>query len=112
MAPTALEALAMIRDDMETDVRTFEGATFTGGNVSVMFGNLAAAVQALAAIVTEHIEQCAAAREDLKGDAQLLARTVTHHINDVHHWDPFTNKGTSDSQQGNHQPNPPGFLAT
>jgi hypothetical protein len=49
------ELIRMIREDLEADVDTFEGQPFTGRAVSVWFGQMAAAVSALATIVDQLI---------------------------------------------------------
>ena len=52
-----IKVLGMIAKDMEDDVREFEGKPFTGKNVSEFFGKQAAAIQALANIMTDHLQE-------------------------------------------------------
>ncbi len=51
-----LKVLNMIAEDMENDVKHFEGQEFNGRNVSKQLGNQAAAIQALALCLTGVIE--------------------------------------------------------
>lgn len=50
------EVLQMIVDDMESDVKEFEGAPFTSATLGKLHGNLCASVQAVAKILKQHIE--------------------------------------------------------
>jgi hypothetical protein len=47
------EVIALIRNDLEADVQSFEGQPFTGEAVSIWYGRLAAAVDGLAGVVAE-----------------------------------------------------------
>ena len=52
----ALEVLDMIRVDVENDASSFDGQAFNGKTVGTYFGNHGAAIDALAKIVKELIE--------------------------------------------------------
>ncbi len=51
-----LKVLSMIIEDMENDVKEFEGKPFTGKTLGELHGNLCATVQAVARLLKEHIE--------------------------------------------------------
>jgi hypothetical protein len=51
-----LKTLQLIRDDMENDVKEFNGKPFNGRTVGEMHGQLCAAISALAGIIAEHIK--------------------------------------------------------
>lgn len=51
-----IKILEMIIQDMEDDVKDFEGKPFTGKTLGELHGNLCATVQALAKIMKRHIE--------------------------------------------------------
>lgn len=53
----SLEVLDMIIQDMEDDVRKFDGAPLTGKTVAEIHGSLAATIQALAKIMKKHISE-------------------------------------------------------
>lgn len=50
-AETKAKVCRLIADDMENDVKNFEGQPFTGKTVAEYFGNQSAAIAALANIV-------------------------------------------------------------
>lgn len=52
-----LKVLQMIIDDMEADVKHFDGKPFNGRTLAEIHGTLAATVRALAVIMKAHIEQ-------------------------------------------------------
>jgi hypothetical protein len=51
-----IEVLGMIQEDMESDTKMLEGQTVTGRVIAAEFGKTRATIQALARIVSEHIE--------------------------------------------------------
>jgi hypothetical protein len=51
-----IEVLGMIQEDMESDTKMLEGQTVTGRVIAEEFGKTRATIQALARIVSEHIE--------------------------------------------------------
>lgn len=53
----AIRILDMVAEDMENDVRYYEGKPFTGRNVSEFFGKIAAAVKAVATVMREMIDE-------------------------------------------------------
>ena len=53
----ALAVISAIRQDLEADCVRHEGQPFTGRNVAEQFGELAAAVDAIARIVGDLIER-------------------------------------------------------
>lgn len=57
MTDKRIEVLQMIQKDIEKDIKEFEGAPFTGRNVSELFGRQAAAIEALARILESIIEE-------------------------------------------------------
>jgi len=52
----AVEVLQAIADDMEADVKHFDGKPFTGRTVAEIHGNLAAAIKAIALALKQHVE--------------------------------------------------------
>jgi hypothetical protein len=57
MSVRKLEVLEMIIDDMENDVKEFDGAPFNGRTLATIHGNLCATIQVLAKILKAHIEE-------------------------------------------------------
>lgn len=49
--------LTMIMEDMENDVKEFEGRPFNGKTLGELHGNLCAALQAVARILKDHIQE-------------------------------------------------------
>lgn len=79
MAETTDRVLEMIADDMEADVKAFEGKPFTGRTLGELHGTLCATIRALAIIVrkqeatiaklkTHHHEQDFEITEDRVGN--------------------------------------------
>lgn len=60
---------AVIKADMEADVRDFEGKPFNGKTVGEMHGNLAAGISALAGMVDRLLDVIDAAVESHREDA-------------------------------------------
>ncbi len=54
----AIKRMELVSADMETDVREFEGKPLTGKTVGELHGTLAAAIQAIAETVKEHLQEC------------------------------------------------------
>ncbi len=52
-----IKTLDMIIEDMPRDVKELDGKPFTGSNVAGMFGKQAAAIQAMAMILKEQLDQ-------------------------------------------------------
>ena len=57
MKDKLIKILSMIEEDMERDVRQFEGKEFNGRNVSTQLGNQAAAISALANVIKATLEE-------------------------------------------------------
>lgn len=51
-----LEILQMIIEDMENDIKQFDGKPFNGRTLGELHGNLCATIQALAGIMKKYIE--------------------------------------------------------
>lgn len=52
-----IQVLDIIIDDMEKDVKEFEGKPLTGKTVGELHGNMCATLQALAKVLKKHIEE-------------------------------------------------------
>lgn len=52
-----IQVLDMIIQDMENDVKEFDGKPFTGKTLGELHGNLCATVQVLAKVMKKHIEE-------------------------------------------------------
>lgn len=64
MTAALREACTLIRQDMEQDVREFDGLPLAGKTVATIHGNLAAAVSALAGMIAALDERIDQAIED------------------------------------------------
>lgn len=60
----SIEVLGMIIEDMEADVKKFDGAPLTRKTVAEIHGILAATIQAMAKIMKKHLEEAENAKNN------------------------------------------------
>ena len=63
------EVMQMVADDMEADVKAFEGKPFNGRTVAEFFGNQAAAIRAVALAVKQLSESVEGSGKQTQGAA-------------------------------------------